>query len=196
MEYQGHILDGQMHGHGKLKYENGEYYDGEWVKGRLIPIFIVTHYNIMLLKASDMVGVSTCTAMGRDLLVLGTTTASTVKALAYTPMETSESNFSSYFATHILYMVVCMMELSRYVGEWSNGRINGKGTHTNYLVLYTTHHIDIRHTLNPLVHVCLVMLICVLPLAFVSRYDPPGKRRQVCGRLEGRTQTWVGCVLL
>jgi hypothetical protein len=35
MEYQGQILDGQMHGHGKLKYENGEYYDGEWVKGRL-----------------------------------------------------------------------------------------------------------------------------------------------------------------
>lgn len=33
MQYQGQIFDGQMHGHGKLTYENGEYYDGEWVRG-------------------------------------------------------------------------------------------------------------------------------------------------------------------
>jgi hypothetical protein len=37
MEYQGQILDGQMHGHGKLKYENGEFYDGEWLKGVINP---------------------------------------------------------------------------------------------------------------------------------------------------------------
>ncbi len=36
MKYQGQILDGQMHGDGKLTYDNGEYYDGEWVKGRLV----------------------------------------------------------------------------------------------------------------------------------------------------------------
>jgi hypothetical protein len=34
MQYQGQILDGQMHGVGKLTYENGEYYDGDWVRGR------------------------------------------------------------------------------------------------------------------------------------------------------------------
>lgn len=39
MKYQGQILDGQMHGEGKLTYDNGEYYDGEWVKGSL-PCFI------------------------------------------------------------------------------------------------------------------------------------------------------------
>ena len=27
------MLDGQMHGQGKLVYENGECYNGEWVKG-------------------------------------------------------------------------------------------------------------------------------------------------------------------
>ena len=35
MQYQGQILDGQMHGTGKLTYENGEYYDGEWVRGNI-----------------------------------------------------------------------------------------------------------------------------------------------------------------
>ena len=34
MQYQGQILDGQMHGTGKLTYENLEYYDGEWVRGK------------------------------------------------------------------------------------------------------------------------------------------------------------------
>ena len=34
MQYQGQILDGQMHGSGKLTYENGEYYDGDWVRGK------------------------------------------------------------------------------------------------------------------------------------------------------------------
>lgn len=36
MQYQGNIQDGHMHGHGKLTYENGEYYDGEWVKGSVV----------------------------------------------------------------------------------------------------------------------------------------------------------------
>src|SRR5688572_17134312 len=36
MQYQGQILDGQMHGQGKLTYENGEYYDGEWVRGEFV----------------------------------------------------------------------------------------------------------------------------------------------------------------
>jgi hypothetical protein len=34
MKYQGSILDGFMHGEGRLTYENGEYYDGNWVKGK------------------------------------------------------------------------------------------------------------------------------------------------------------------
>lgn len=33
MQYQGQIVDGQMHGSGKLTYENGEFYDGDWVRG-------------------------------------------------------------------------------------------------------------------------------------------------------------------
>jgi hypothetical protein len=33
MEYTGKMLDGQMHGQGKLVYENGECYNGDWVKG-------------------------------------------------------------------------------------------------------------------------------------------------------------------
>lgn len=39
MQYQGQILDGQMHGTGKLTYENGEYYDGEWVRGTNVAVF-------------------------------------------------------------------------------------------------------------------------------------------------------------
>ena len=34
MEYTGKMQDGQMHGPGKLVYENGEYYLGEWVRGK------------------------------------------------------------------------------------------------------------------------------------------------------------------
>lgn len=40
MQYQGQILDGQMHGCGKLTYENGEYYDGDWVRGKSFMFFI------------------------------------------------------------------------------------------------------------------------------------------------------------
>ena len=32
-EYVGKMLDGQMHGHGKLTYENDESYDGDFVRG-------------------------------------------------------------------------------------------------------------------------------------------------------------------
>jgi len=28
-----------MHGTGKLTYENGEYYDGEWVRGTNVAVF-------------------------------------------------------------------------------------------------------------------------------------------------------------
>lgn len=33
-EYIGKMLDGQMHGHGKLIYENEEYYEGDFVRGK------------------------------------------------------------------------------------------------------------------------------------------------------------------
>ena len=33
-EYVGKMLDGQMHGHGKLIYENDEYYEGDFVRGK------------------------------------------------------------------------------------------------------------------------------------------------------------------
>jgi hypothetical protein len=32
-EYVGKMLDGQMHGHGKLIYENDEFYEGDFVRG-------------------------------------------------------------------------------------------------------------------------------------------------------------------
>jgi hypothetical protein len=38
MQYQGQILEGQMHGLGKLTYENGEYYDGDWVRGSYVSV--------------------------------------------------------------------------------------------------------------------------------------------------------------
>ena len=31
--YSGQIFDGQMHGQGRLTYDNGEYYNGDWVRG-------------------------------------------------------------------------------------------------------------------------------------------------------------------
>ena len=41
MQYQGQILDGQMHGSGKLTYENGEYYDGDWVRCKKnLPLYL------------------------------------------------------------------------------------------------------------------------------------------------------------
>ena len=34
MQYSGFMSDGQMHGKGKLVYENGEVYEGDWVRGK------------------------------------------------------------------------------------------------------------------------------------------------------------------
>ena len=34
MQYSGQILDGQMHGKGRLVYENGEIYAGDWLRGK------------------------------------------------------------------------------------------------------------------------------------------------------------------
>ena len=34
-EYVGKMLDGQMHGHDKLIYENDEFYEGDFVRGNL-----------------------------------------------------------------------------------------------------------------------------------------------------------------
>ena len=34
MQYSGQILDGQMHGKGRLVYDNGEVYSGDWVRGK------------------------------------------------------------------------------------------------------------------------------------------------------------------
>lgn len=36
MQYTGQIVDGLMHGKGKLTYESGESYEGDWVKGKVI----------------------------------------------------------------------------------------------------------------------------------------------------------------
>lgn len=50
MKYQGTILDGQMHGEGKLTYDNGEYYDGEWFKGSLLKTIHHHEINIILIS--------------------------------------------------------------------------------------------------------------------------------------------------
>jgi hypothetical protein len=34
MQYSGFMSDGQMHGKGKLIYESGESYEGDWVRGK------------------------------------------------------------------------------------------------------------------------------------------------------------------
>lgn len=34
MQYHGQIVDGLMHGSGKLQYENGDVYDGEFDHGK------------------------------------------------------------------------------------------------------------------------------------------------------------------
>lgn len=75
MQYQGQILDGQMHGTGKLTYENGEYYDGEWVRGNvLIEYFVSIFRNDDLsryVKANDMEVENTSTMMGQSILATG-----------------------------------------------------------------------------------------------------------------------------
>ena len=57
MQYQGQILDGQMHGCGKLTYENGEYYDGDWVRGISyaveVPLYLL--FNIIMLDKFDFI---------------------------------------------------------------------------------------------------------------------------------------------
>lgn len=34
MQYTGQIVDGQMHGSGRMEYENGEVYEGQWEHGK------------------------------------------------------------------------------------------------------------------------------------------------------------------
>lgn len=70
MQYQGQILDGQMHGCGKLTYENGEYYDGDWIRGIsyllqflcLFNIIIMLYllFNIIMLDKFDFILTPTC----------------------------------------------------------------------------------------------------------------------------------------
>ena len=34
MQYTGQIVEGLMHGRGRLTYDENHYYDGDWVKGK------------------------------------------------------------------------------------------------------------------------------------------------------------------
>lgn len=54
MKYQGSILDGFMHGDGRLTYENGEYYDGQWVRG----LWSVTSFSLIKLIVFPSIPVS------------------------------------------------------------------------------------------------------------------------------------------
>jgi hypothetical protein len=62
MQYQGQILDGQMHGCGKLTYENGEYYDGDWVRGISyavqVPLYLL--FNIIMFDKFYFILTPTC----------------------------------------------------------------------------------------------------------------------------------------
>ena len=40
-QYVGKMFDGQMHGPGKLIYENEEYYSGEFIRGESYAAFLV-----------------------------------------------------------------------------------------------------------------------------------------------------------
>ena len=55
MQYSGQIVDGQMHGEGRVVYENGEEYSGQWNRGK------------------DMVLVYISIMMDQDLMVIGIT---------------------------------------------------------------------------------------------------------------------------
>ena len=86
MKYQGQILDGQMHGEGKLIYDNGEYYDGEWQRGTLFFLyFFHTHLHlspfILYFQASVMVAVNTYMLMAPSTLVTGKMIAFKAKVL-------------------------------------------------------------------------------------------------------------------
>lgn len=48
MKYQGSILDGFMHGEGRLTYENGEYYDGLWVRGSILQFLLVVNVYVFI----------------------------------------------------------------------------------------------------------------------------------------------------
>lgn len=37
--YEGNYKDGQKHGFGKMKFPNGDIYEGEWVENKVTPIF-------------------------------------------------------------------------------------------------------------------------------------------------------------
>jgi hypothetical protein len=111
MEYQGQILDGQMHGRGKLIYENNEYYAGEWVRGRdfifILGISAWTVCQAMLMlfpQASVTAGESTSMRMVQSLKV----------STSATSEHGCQRNFISNFVFHS--------------GQWENDRINGEGT--------------------------------------------------------------------
>ena len=87
MKYQGQILDGQMHGEGKLTYDNGEYYDGEWVKGNAFLLSVVL---LIALQERDMERVSTFTRTERSTSEPGIMTAYMEKAPVGILTETSE----------------------------------------------------------------------------------------------------------
>lgn len=56
-EYVGKMLDGQMHGHGKLIYENNEYYEGDFVRGKWSTVGEVRNYRKLdLITRSYLVG--------------------------------------------------------------------------------------------------------------------------------------------
>ena len=95
MKYQGQILDGQMHGEGKLIYDNGEYYDGEWQRGKTtsstvqIDTFDSNHILFHGIQESVTVVVNTYMPMVLSTSVTGRTTASKARAPVGTPTATS-----------------------------------------------------------------------------------------------------------
>lgn len=112
MKYQGSILDGFMHGEGRLTYENGEYYDGQWVRGIFLQAIFGNHLFALLMRliiqAKGMEEENTAMPMGPNTLVIGTTIASMEKELAGIPMETSTINYHLPFRFYGGWIIQCI----------------------------------------------------------------------------------------
>lgn len=87
-----------------------------------------TYLYILFIKEKDMEEENTVMPTGPNTLETGTMIASTEKDLAGTPMEIGALYCCLTFLCASYFILSIVTQFCRYEGEWSNGRINGKGT--------------------------------------------------------------------